>query len=352
MKNTAQSHCPFTPGTYIILQYGKGLYPIRKQQFHDREALSKSPFFSNDKLVFPSTSSLDDFGILVSYLKESDFAPTRASALTASTNALPYGSSLNIIATQGPPIILPPIANSPQYLASSISAYRLATTLQFEPLKNAAINRLYGISCTSEDPIALLEQIYKPKLAMPQEDKLRAWVRNWLSRAIDSSFSSQYATAYPTNLHLLQRHPDHGAKFHRLAQTNSALARDVSAVGEAVAKLQTPAGIPRDQNIWGPGFLPQLAYSPFLNPSPSPNESPYNQWPYQHLPTSLHDELYRHQQEQEAAQRQYMLDAERGALPRREVDHEISAPLRQYYDPSVEARMKYLQMRDRGLPFL
>ena len=305
----AQPYCPFAPGTYVTLQHDGRRYPVPKKDLRERAALSRSPFFSNDTLVFPSTSSLEGLEILVSFLDDGDFSPSHSSALTACKFACPGHNHIGSAATRGPPVMLQPEPSSPKYLGASILAYRLATTLQFEPLKSAAIKRLYGLPHTYEDPIALLEQVYMPEPALPQEDNLRIWVRDWLSRT--TSFSAPYEALYPTNLHFLQRYPGLGAKFNRLLQTESILARDVSfAADAAIAKLKIPPNAPGEQYNWQPESSQSLS-----------DRDNFNRWHFQHPSGGHLEHYYRKQQEQETAQRQYAQDVEGRTVPPPLVDH-------------------------------
>jgi len=339
-KQTSQPHCSFAPGTYITLIYMKQRYPIRKQDLHDQERLSKSPFFIIDTLFFPSTASFDDFGILYSYLKNGKVAPTRAATRNFSANALPYGSSLSIIEKQGPPVMLQPKANSMPYLAASIAAYKLGNTLHFESLKHSAISRLYGLPCTSEDPIPLLEQVYKSEqdLALP----VRVWAKDWLARPTDASLPSEYANTYPTNLHFLQRHPELVARFSRLVQNTPDLAWDITTLTADTARSQASADGPCEQGTW----LPKQTgtFLPFVNLPAPPHLNRSDQWPYQTSLDSRLDELYRKRQELEAAQRQYMFDIERGVLPERPMAYAGSLQHGQVHDANLVDRMRDLHM--------
>ena len=317
------------------------MYPIEKQQLHNRNALQKSTFFRDDILFLPKSSSREGLESLFLYLKEGDFAPSRDSALQAAQNALPYGSSFHIINAKGPPIILPTINDSTRYLATSITAYRLAQTLHFEPLATAAINRVYDLPCTSEDPIALLGQVYKLEPALPQEDNLRAWVRHWLSRKVDPSFPLQYQAKYPTNLHFLQRHPELGDQFEHLLWTHQALVQDVSTAGDT---LVDSAAMPLARQ----DFLrqPKPATSPFVSPAPLSNLDLLNQYPLLLDPHRWNQNFYANEQQREAARAQLALNAERKKFLGTPLDHETYDPLRQYRDPRVERLV-----RERGLPF-
>lgn len=329
VKHLVHSDCHLSPGTYITLWYDGRRYPVLKQGLRERAAISRSPFFSNDTLVFPSTSSLEGLEILVSFLESGGFAPSHSSALTASKYGCPGHHHISSPTLRGPPIMLQPEPSSPKYLGSSILAYRLATTLQFEPLKSAAIKRLYGLPHTYEDPIALLGQVYMLEPALPQEDHLRAWVRDWLTRT--TSFVAPYEALYPTNLHFLQRYPGLEPRFDRLLQSEPNLARDVSYAAEAIiAKLKIPPNAPGQQYDW------QRESSPSLSDRDS-----FNHWHYQHPSGGHVEDHYRKQQEQEAAQRQYALDAERRAAPPPPVDRGNTGPSHQHYDANIEALRRY-----------
>ena len=317
------------------------MYPIEKQQLHNLNALRESTFFRDDILFLPKSSSREGLESLFYYLKEGDFAPSRDHTLQAAQNALPYGSSLHIINAKGPPVILPTTTDSPRYLATSITAYRLAQTLQFEPLATAAINRVYDLPCNSEDPIALLEQVYKPEPALPQEDNLRAWVRQWLSRKVDPSFPLQHQAKYPTNLQFLQRHPELGDRFKHLLWTHEALAQDVSRAGDT---LVDSAAMPLARQEYL--RQPKPATSPFVNLAPLSNFDLLNLHPFLLDPRRWHDDLYRNEQQREAARAQLALNAEREKLLGIPMNHELHDPLRQNQDPRVERLV-----RERGLPF-
>lgn len=329
VEHLTKSDCRLSPGTYITLWYDGRRYPVLKEGLRERAALSRSPFFSNDTLVFPSTSSLEGLEILVSFLESGDFGPSHSSALTASKYGCPNHHHISSPTQRGPPIMLQPEPSSPKYLGSSILAYRLATTLQFEPLKSAAIKNLYGLPHTYEDPIALLEQAYLLEPALPQEDKLRAWVRDWLAQEIP--LVAPYGPLYPTNLHFLQRYHGLGPKLDRLLQSEPNLARDVSNAAEAIiAKLKTPPTAASQQYDW------QRESSQSLSDRDS-----FNHWHYQHSAGGQVEDHYRKQQEQEAAQRQYALDAERRAVPPPPVDRGNPGPSPRHYDTNIEALRKY-----------
>jgi len=305
---TSQPYCPFSPGTYILLFYNKRRFPIRKQDLHDQERLSITPFFNGEMFSFPSTASFDDFGMFYLYLKKGEVAPTHADVHAFLANSLPDGSSMNILAKQGPPVMLQPMVNSAPYLAASVAAYKLGNTLHCEPLKTTAISRLYELPCTSEDPIPLLEQVYKPEQdpALP----LRVWAKDWLAQRTDASLPSEYANTYPTNLHFLQRHSEIKARFSLLVQTTPDLAWDISVLAADAARSQASADGPRERCTGLPEYM--RTFSPFAKlPAPPPlNRS--DQWPYPFNFGSRYDELQRKQHELEAAQKQFMLDVERG----------------------------------------
>lgn len=328
IEHIARSYCPFAPGTYVIFQYDGRRYPVLTTDLRERVALLRSPFFSKGTLVFPSTSSLEGLEILVSFLSDGDFAPSHSSALTAHKHCYPGHDHIGITATPGPPVMLQPEPTSPKYLGSSILAYRLATTLQFEPLKTAAIQRLYGLPHSYEYPITLLERIYMPEPALPQEDPLRTWVRDWLART--TSFVAPYEALYPTNLHFLNRYPGLGTKFDRLLQTHPYVVQDVSCAAEAaIAKLKIPFTASGEQYDWQRGSSQSLS-----------DEENFNRWHYQR---GHAEDYYRERQEQEAAQRQYALDAERRNVLPPLNNHGNPTSSRQIYYANTEILLKHLR---------
>lgn len=267
------------------------------------QALSRSPFFGSDTLTFPSNYSLDHFETLYSYLDSGDFDPSRSSALVASDHGQLGIDHFNSATNRGPPAMLQPMPHSPNYLGSSISAYRLAFTLQFESLQNAAIERLYGLPYTCEDPVTLLEQIYAQHPALPEEDKLRAWARAWLSR--HRSYVASPKELYPTNLHFLKWYPGLETRFERLLYPKPDLKRDVSSVAEVItAEFQSVAGGPHEPYFW------QKEYQP-----PTPDLDDFDGWHHQHSSDRHDEDLYRQQQEQDAIHRQRMAETERRAGP-------------------------------------
>ena len=324
----------------MIIQYEKGPYPIFRKPFHGQEAISKSPFYHDNVLNFPSTSSWEDFKILYFYLKEGDFAPTRDSALAASQNALPAGSSLNTLTGQGPPTILDTIANSPDYLAASISAYMLAGLLHFEPLKNAAIKRLYALPCACEDPIVLLRQIYASGSSLPQDDKLRIWVRDWLSRVVDATMPVDFKERYPTNIHFLKMHHQIGQKLEQLVQANPNLLHDVSEAEKVVINRLSPLHAAQERDYWPPTNVQHASHFPFAISHNVPGFNLFSQWPYPLPQQAGFDILYQNLQRQQVAQGQRAPNSQRVEFAGSPDARQIEELIRRYSGLSVEDQQR------------
>lgn len=159
-------------------------------------------------------------------------------------------SNLDLASYQGPPVILKPQGDALPYLASSISAYKLATILNLEPLKDRAMHRMYELPCSSEDPVGLLEKVYGAKPTLSHDDTLRTWAKKWLQRTPPGQENFR-------NIHILQQGEDIAAGFHRLVQAQPDLQNDIRAAG-----LQHPPLLP---------LQPQQGWAgPFYGPTPSP----------------------------------------------------------------------------------
>lgn len=344
-KQRVQSYCPFAKGTYIIIRYGKRRYPISTRNLRDEEALKKSSYFNDNTLLFPTTFTANGFEILYFYLKDCALAPTPTSALAASRNALPSGSVFSVLTASGPPIVLPPVDNSPPFLASSIAAYKLGFELRYQPLRTAALTRLRRLPCSSEDPIALLEHVYEREPSLPQEDELRAWVRDWFLRTVDPSFPFQYKEMYPNNLRWLKNNVEITPKLEHLLRINKDLLHDVEIAEKAVKHDQSDS--PQTQNTWLLDGLQQPAYFPAHNHLFSFDPHLSMDWLRQVYPLAHPDELYlaqqQAQQQQQHVQRQRAFASKHRVLPAQANGNEDDEFGRWFKGLSLEEQMKIWQ---------
>ena len=220
---------------YIELHYEKRILPLERSYINNLQDLSKSPFFTNKReLHFPdSIFAWPEFRSLYHFLVYPDFEPTLAS-IHANTLSKEYKA--------GPPVILPRKDGKQQYLSTSIAAAQLGSELKFKPLTTQAIHRLNNLGWTTNNPIKALTQIYHGSFS-PNSD-LRSWVKTWLAvKTPASSSDAAYAKTYPTNLALLQNHPDYKGEFAALKEKEKDKKKEFNADVEAAEKSITEAAV-------------------------------------------------------------------------------------------------------------
>ena len=199
--------------------------------------MTRPAFFSKDKsiIALPPATAWDTYCNLTSYMKNGQYASPYCSDCKDSRDH--HGSG------KGTPVILDYKATKePFLLLADIKAYRLATAIQYPQMQSYALDRLYAMKETNENPIEALEMVYyggpeskssdtalKSKAVKGPEEKtqslpnpdsaLRGWVRDWLRKPRSNE-------KYKTNLQLLEEHPDWREKFVALTVRGGELNKD------------------------------------------------------------------------------------------------------------------------------
>lgn len=271
-----------SPDKYIELHFEDKVYPLQRERLCDLPALSKSPFLTNKRVLnFPSTFARTDFRTLYLFLLFKRFDPTLKPSLVHSSI---------LISEKGPPVILPYVKESAQYLTGSITAVQLAATLNFPSLGTHAITYLQNLPYTENDPTAALAQIYYPENASPPAPELRAWVRSWLAHRLSDIVKTLYSNAYDTNLAVIQHHPDLKEKYASLQQKSKGkeLATDIETVEKELDRASRPPPAPLRPALlagqpWTQQALQHQRQSPYRH-SPSQHVNPHASWQQQQRP--------------------------------------------------------------------
>ncbi|KAJ9618846.1 hypothetical protein H2203_008662 [Taxawa tesnikishii (nom. ined.)] len=118
--------------------------------------------------------SLDILKCLHSFIIDGRYAPDIESLRDASSSAPnPAGSGPGPILSETKP-------EWPAYLLTDISAYTVASSMDFPELATYALNRLHDLPFTHNDPIAAFKEIYSSSGGAPEP--LRRWTRKLLTR--------------------------------------------------------------------------------------------------------------------------------------------------------------------------
>lgn len=156
---------------------------------------------------------------------------------------------------QGPPIIVPGTSHveTTDGITVHIRVFKVAESMKFSELQKYAMQRLYDLPTTSDDPITALKEIYDEKdKNKPIHSELHKWARKFLARTDEPrhsyhrhryhrSWDSHYRDRGISNYEKLIS--IHGARFSDLYNRNPALKDDSKLV---VAELSYPSHLASD----------------------------------------------------------------------------------------------------------
>lgn len=252
---------------YIFLNFDGRDYPVPRSHVSDLAALTSSPHFE-DRLFLhlPQGTSEGDFLTFYFFLFHGAYPPHLK---VVNSEVIPYGSI-----QRGPPRIKPYEANAPTYLIGLITAYTLGKGLQYQPFCDFVVQGLYSLQSTAEDPIQVLEKIYRRRqkgmehwaagaLSEPPDAQLRLWTKNWLTVELLSPDMGQYGSWFKTNRGVLRSHRDWSGMYAQLLAFSKELREDDEA---AAGKL-----VPRKDNsdMLRVTSLPPAPETPMYRQGPS-----------------------------------------------------------------------------------
>ncbi|KAL8640084.1 MAG: hypothetical protein Q9228_002955 [Teloschistes exilis] len=236
------------PGdAHVFLRHEDRCFPVARSAVADLAALTASPCFEDKYyLSFPPDTTTADFQFFYLFLVHGVYPP--------SVRGPDRPQSFHDTADQGPPKIQPFGANSPANLRSLLVAYRLGLGLQYKPFSDHVQGGLWSLSASAEDPVALLDLIYRnydfwnektgrrdastpfTPIKVP-DPKLREWVRAWLTVPLSYTDAlASHGSSYMTNLSVLRHHTLWQDRYAFLKAQSSDLREDDR---EAEAQLRS-----------------------------------------------------------------------------------------------------------------
>ena len=272
----------YPPSAYYELHFENRAFPIFPGELEDYSGTMKSDLFNGRVGIVP-TSSWDGFRSLHSFILHG-YYDCRLEEL----NLL---HCPGLIGKTGPPCILHQDSHLAPLLLNNVRAYCLAREIKLPRFKAHALARLYKQASTANDPIEVLEEIYHKSGSQHPDKEIRDWVKAWLKVSIPSS-TGPYAKEYPTNLQILQKHPDWKERYARLREKGTELITDIDAVEADIAsKKQQQAAdtsIPKssiqDMHTFGACSCGHARYDEFAHlyhksPSTTSSVPPHPQFP-------------------------------------------------------------------------
>ncbi|CAK1361927.1 hypothetical protein CB0940_02753 [Cercospora beticola] len=181
-------HAP-PSATYIELLYDDGTTAEPKRIMAKREkALKfkslKEPLttFLKFELAIPSCD-IKTFRCIYDFINKDGYLAT----------PLDQAAQYPITQGHGPPVLIMPqdprlqqmaLINKDESAITHVKVFKAGESMKFEELMTRAIQQLYRIPVTSEDPIALLKAIYniEPPSKNPLHSELHRWARRFLYR--------------------------------------------------------------------------------------------------------------------------------------------------------------------------
>jgi hypothetical protein len=189
---------------------------------------------------------------------------------------------------EGPPIIVhgngkdKDAADATDGVLVHIRVFKAADSMKFSELQTYALDRLYDMPTTSEDPITALKEIYSGAESKPINAELHKWARKFLARTDESSHARHacsdhgdlwagagyYAQPYRGTSNYEKLISIHGDRFAELYHGNSVLKDDSKLV---VAELSYPGHLTDDK----PGVPTPINTHMARMPAVPPRHQPY-----------------------------------------------------------------------------
>ncbi|TPX20861.1 hypothetical protein DIZ76_016758 [Coccidioides immitis] len=197
---------------YVELHFANFAVPFPRSKLTPFESISSNIPQGNVSINVPAPSN-HLFFAFYSFLLNEDYPPELVRVST------PY---LTTTTARGPPSIATFHPNTPAYLVNDIQMFVLGSRMAFDELKEKALERLYSMSETHNDPMAVLEEIYNEADLEKEEHKntLRNWARAFLAKKIEKSGE--------TNILILQKSEQWKDRFMGLRKKNQLFNKDCS----------------------------------------------------------------------------------------------------------------------------
>ncbi|GAB7331219.1 hypothetical protein MBLNU13_g02684t2 [Cladosporium sp. NU13] len=179
---------------------------------------------------------------------------------------------------KGPPIIVHGSGfDATDGVTVHIRVFKMAESMKFSELQKYAMERLYEMPTTSDDPITALKEIYNEKdKSKPIHAELHKWARKFLARTdephhlpihnrpwnplgFDSRYSSYNYPSYRGTSNYEKLISIHGDRFQELYHRNPAFKDDSKLV---VAQLSYPGHLADDATFSVPTPLDSSIYAP------------------------------------------------------------------------------------------
>ncbi|KAL8760674.1 MAG: hypothetical protein Q9184_003159 [Pyrenodesmia sp. 2 TL-2023] len=246
-KSMKDWHLP--PEACVFLEWEKRIYPVPRTSVPDRPALTSSPCFKEGNLQLPPGTKEPEFLSLYHFVAHGVYPP--------SLNILNSATATHHQVSQGPPKIKPHDANVPTYLIELITAFHLGKSLHYKSLCDFALAGLYCLPSTAEDPVAVLEKIYRvpkdcyhinlPPSPWSPDSRLRGWTRTWLAVKQSHLDVNQRVAWYRNNLDVVRACPTWNVRYSQLYASSPELKEDDSIaedILQASAQPQQPSTPP------------------------------------------------------------------------------------------------------------
>ena len=237
----APSQLLFTPqDRYFQLRFKDYALPDTEIPRPYVELLKKSRFFANGILDLSFEFTEDQFKVLYRFLRHEQYFPDLRPMMEKAAAEWPVACYLANHPTTTPPYIFSSShIDTPPYLSTLVDAYHFARYLGFEPLASDALDRLDAPPLTLEDPIVILEYIYRPDFLTSPRPDIRTWVKRWLSVRLLDVFGP-YAEACSTHLGVLERQLQFRERFNKLKDKSLYFAEDVEYVRQRTPPSRRP----------------------------------------------------------------------------------------------------------------
>lgn len=248
----------YPPEAYVYLRFDNRSYPIARSSIADLAGLTSSPCFKERSyLHIPQGTGDSDFLALYFFLAYGQYPP--------SLKHLNQALASNEPVSQGPPKIISHDVEAPNHLVWLVTAFQLGKALQYKPFYDFFIKGLYSSHSTAEDPVAVLEKIYKTQRdwdhvtastsKAPVDAQLREWTKCWLAVRLPALEMAQLGSPYRTNLAVVSMHPSWRARYAQLKASSLELREDDSIANsmfEKTAPAPQPPALPLFQHLMPP----------------------------------------------------------------------------------------------------
>lgn len=184
---------------------------------------------------------------------------------------------------KGPPIIVHGVGfDATDGVAVHIRVFKTAESMKFSELQKYAMERLYEMPTTADDPITALKEIYNElDIGKPIHAELHKWARKFLARtdephhihphnhswdqwANDFRYPPHHYPSYRGTSNYEKLISIHGDRFQELYHRNPALKDDSKLV---VAQLSYPGNLADDATFSVPTPIDSGSYAPLSRPT-------------------------------------------------------------------------------------